>query len=415
LPKRLRDRGFPFDLKISLLTKSRSIAVIRNFDIAPALKKLINSVSLIANCEDFKRAVDQMVDVIRQNFETNAAVKEGGCNKIPLRSQNANNMRHVDNNLKLITLADALAQFIESKSKEQIRPLTVQQLKQRAEHFINSTQLDTVAEITSAHGLIYRDLLLTEGRSYKSNKEYLAAVSQFFRWCTLMQYTAVNPFNEIKLSNHAVAGPDSARQRWQPNELKQLFKSCAFKERSSELKWVTLLMLYHGLRPSEACQLLVKDITEHESVLCLRVSNEGTEQRVKNASSVRLVPLHPKMIELGFNHYVWALKDKHQIQLFSYRPDNENADWSRQYCQAFGRLQTKIGMKAGKRPTAYSFRHTFIDEMKQLEIDENIVAELVGHANNKVTFGRYGKKYKILLLKKHIDRIDYVADFIEKP
>ncbi|NRA84235.1 MAG: hypothetical protein HRU22_10865 [Gammaproteobacteria bacterium] len=136
LPEILRDRGFPFDLKISLLTKSRSTAVIRHFEIAPALKNLINSVSLIENSEDFKRAVAQRVDVIRQKFETSAVIGESGCNNIPMRSQNANNKRKISNPRALITLADALAKFIESKSKEGIRPLTVQQLKQRTRHFV---------------------------------------------------------------------------------------------------------------------------------------------------------------------------------------------------------------------------------------------------------------------------------------
>ena len=116
LSKSLRDRGFPFDLKISLLTKSRSTAVIRHFEIAPALKILINSVSLIENSEDFKGAVDQRVDVIRQKFETSAVIGESGCNNIPMRSQNANNKREISNPRALITLADALAKFIESKS-----------------------------------------------------------------------------------------------------------------------------------------------------------------------------------------------------------------------------------------------------------------------------------------------------------
>ena len=37
LPKHLRDHGFPFDLKNSLLTKSRPVAIKRNFSIANAL------------------------------------------------------------------------------------------------------------------------------------------------------------------------------------------------------------------------------------------------------------------------------------------------------------------------------------------------------------------------------------------
>ena len=64
-------------------------------------------------------------------------------------------------------------------------------------------------------------------------------------------------------------------------------------------------------------------------------------------------------------------------------------------------------MPSGSRPTAYSFRHTFIDEMKQQEIDESIVAQLVGHECQSITFGRYGKKYPISLLLKKLKRVKY--------
>ncbi len=36
--------GYPFDVKVSLLTRDRSEAVIRNTDVAGTLKKLIKSI-----------------------------------------------------------------------------------------------------------------------------------------------------------------------------------------------------------------------------------------------------------------------------------------------------------------------------------------------------------------------------------
>lgn len=52
-------------------------------------------------------------------------------------------------------------------------------------------------------------------------------------------------------------------------------------------------------------------------------------------------------------------------------------------------------MPAGKRPTAYGLRHTFIDELKEQDVAEHSVAEVVGHTNPNMTFGRYGKKHKL--------------------
>jgi len=113
------------------------------------------------------------------------------------------------------------------------------------------------------------------------------------------------------------------------------------------------------------------------------------------------------LITAGFVAFVEERTQQGAKQLFDYLPTNQNEDWSRQYCQQLGRLQTTLGMSSGDRPTAYSFRHTFIDEMKQQEIDESIVAQLVGHEAANITFGRYGKKYPISLLVKKLKRVEY--------
>jgi integrase len=43
----------------------------------------------------------------------------------------------------------------------------------------------------------------------------------------------------------------------------------------------TLLMLYNGLRPSEACQLAIKDVKAVEGHMCLNITDVGDKQRTK--------------------------------------------------------------------------------------------------------------------------------------
>lgn len=80
---------------------------------------------------------------------------------------------------------------------------------------------------------------------------------------------------------------------------------------------------------------------------------------------------------------------------FSYKPDGKWEDRSKRYCQQFGRLQTAVGMPAKARPTAYGFRNTFIDELKQAGVEESMVAQLVGHIHSSMTFDSYRKNYSI--------------------
>lgn len=404
LPKALKGRGFPFDIKVSLLTKCRADAIERNLDVARTLRPLVSGVSPDETVADFKRLVDRTINQIRIGYTPPA-------NKaVPMRRDCEASAIEAPKPSSGISLSEALSQFIASKSKESVRPLTVKQLDQRICHFIASTLVTTVHQVTSAEALVYRDVLLDEGRSHKTNKEYLAAVSQFFKWCKLMCYTTANPFTDIPLAKSSSTGAGSARQRWQKHELKRLFQSAEFKAKDAAFKWVALLMLFHGLRPSEACQLRVEDICEQDGMTCLRVYAEGDGQRVKTDSSSRLVPVHAKILAWGFQDYVSEQKHTGRVQLFPYTPSGDNEDWSRQYCQQLAKLQKKIGMIAGERPTAYSFRHTFVDELKQQEVDESIVAQLVGHKNQNITYGRYGKKYKLSVLKKYLALISYGPD-----
>ena len=84
-------------------------------------------------------------------------------------------------------------------------------------------------ETTTSNVLRYRDLLLSQKRIHKTNKGYLAAAYQFFKWCSLMNYIDKNPFDGIPHRNNAGTGSYSARRRWQTNELDLLIQSDACK------------------------------------------------------------------------------------------------------------------------------------------------------------------------------------------
>ncbi|AZG36515.1 site-specific integrase [Shewanella psychromarinicola] len=415
LAKYLRDKGFPFDVKVSLLTRDRAEAVIRNIDVAGALKKIIKSIDHQTRINDFIRYVDEVINHLRAQFDGNETDITFNITQkphaIPNRETKLSQHREttaVAQAKPVIGLIEALSAFIISKQKSAIRPLSIKQLEQRTRHFIDTvssksilktklkTDVKCVHDITSADAMTYRDTLLTQGRSYKSNKEYLAAVFQFFKWCQLMNYSSLNPFESVTVGQKPKAKPNQGRNRWTAPELKRLIRSTAFNDSTADFKWVTLMMLYGGLRPSEACQLLSSDIKQVDGVDCIRVDDSGAGQRLKNLNAKRYVPIHKYLLELGFIAFVEQRKSTH-TQLFDYKPVGIIEDWSKTYCKQLAKLQTEIGMQANQRPTSYGFRHTFIDEMKQLDISEHIVAQIVGHANPNITYSRYGKDVKVPL------------------
>ena len=116
-------------------------------------------------------------------------------------------------------------------------------------------------------------------------------------------------------------------------ELKKLFEQHAFLAGAicaDWSYWTPLLCLYQGLRVSEASQLYANGVITVDGVACLSVISDSSDdddedlsvrlgadaatsaeesRRLKNASSRRIVPMHPKPIELGFLNVVRRVTD----------------------------------------------------------------------------------------------------------
>lgn len=361
LPKSLKDRDFPFDIKASLLTKTRSVAVARNVQLLGVLLPIVESVSERVNRETFLSQVNAAIDKIRQSFQSDSS--EVGRERVPTRY-------HKPLVNPAITPETALQAFVESKRQESITDLS---------------------KVSSADAMKYKEHLMTEKKTAKLVRDYLAAIKQFFNWCRLHEKIMAHPFEYIKAPRTKGKAAHANRQRWTKAQLVALIGNAKFKEQSDSFRWITLLLIAHGCRPAEVCQLKVSDIVLGDDAPVIRITPDGEGQHLKTASATRNIPLHPAIIQYGFLDFVLNRRQQGCQQLFDYAPWGPDNDWSKQYITHFGKYQTSIGMKPKQRPTSYGFRHTVIDELKQQNAPEHVIAELVGHAHQKLTYGRYGK------------------------
>lgn len=64
--------------------------------------------------------------------------------------------------------------------------------------------------------------------------------------------------------------------------------------------WLPLLGLYAGARLNELCQLCLDDVVTINGVDCLHIRASRPDQKLKTASSERLVPIHSKLKAQGF-------------------------------------------------------------------------------------------------------------------
>ncbi len=142
--------------------------------------------------------------------------------------------------------------------------------------------------------------------------------------------------------------------------------------------WIPLITRYSGSRLNEACQLYAEDIKEIDGIYCFHFDKKFEGQRIKNKSSIRVVPIHEELIKKGFLAFV---KSKKSGRLFPELPlvkgyySNNASKW-------FSRRRKNLGL--GKGFDAHSFRHSFINELKQKLVSKELVEKSVGHGRAKM-------------------------------
>lgn len=165
-----------------------------------------------------------------------------------------------------------------------------------------------------------------------------------------------------------------------------------------------MVALYSGMRAGEILQLLRSDVKNENGIWYFDVSKgEGEDKKIKTVSSIRQVPIHEKLIQLGFLDQIADIQPKQRIF-----PDIERGSdgyYSHNFSKWWGRYSREIGFWKDK--TAFhSFRHTFKDALSDAQVPEISARALMGHANDSV-HGNYGSGPSLITLKNHIDKIAY--------
>lgn len=248
--------------------------------------------------------------------------------------------------------------------------------------------------------------------SRKTINRYLSAASSYFKWLLSEGYRET----ENPVAGLFYAKDKSAKVRsYTVKELEKLFTSTWFTGDAprDHRFWLPLICLFSGARLGEAAQLLKADVRERHGHWIMHITTEGdSEKSVKTESSMRIVPLHPELIKLGFVDFA---KNSKGSRVFSEVERDTAGKWGQAFSRDFGRYLKQIGIKddqveaaSKKRITFHSFRHTFTDAMRRADYDEHDIGLLLGHAK-KTTTGRYGNERAEQIARKAamIEKVAY--------
>jgi|GEM_PF-3001478 len=176
--------------------------------------------------------------------------------------------------------------------------------------------------------------------------------------------------------------------------------------------WAFYLLAYHGCRRSEICQLMVSDIDMNKRTMKLTDDGEGddgTVQMIKSDSSLRTIPIHDKLIDMGFLDFV-AERQKNSGRLFpSFTIDKHGKVGSSFSANFTYLLRENCGItEAGK--VLHSLRSTWTDAARKAEILPEVRRAIAGRSVTKddVENG-YGDGYPVEQMRYHLNHVDPFA------
>jgi len=245
-----------------------------------------------------------------------------------------------------------------------------------------------------------------------TQNKHLNRIHSLFLWAVKHGYTDKNYATGLPVGKDK--NPLDARYPFSNADLKELFESQKYKDNSFHREyqyWVPLIALYTGARLNEICQLHLKDIKLVNGIYIFDFNEGAEDQRVKTNSSNRETPIHSKLIDLGLITYINQLKLIKETRLFPELKKNKNGSYSRRPSDWFREYRKEQGVHNRSKKVFHSFRHTVIDHLKQKKVTKEIIAAIVGHGEESVTFGVYGSKYKPEVLEEYIEMLDYDVEF----
>lgn len=265
------------------------------------------------------------------------------------------------------------------------------------EEFKSHCKAPTARLIKKADAVAFRNALSARGdRKPKTIAKQLSFLRAAFQCAVNDDELEANPFSGVKVFVPEQASSEKTRQPFTTDELKLIFGGpvyqVGFKARKSlgqACHWLPLLALFTGARLEELGQLDKADVVqEHTGAhICIRRALDKG-QRTKNRNSVRNIPVHPTLIELGFLGFVEACSEGRIFPAL--RPDKYGI-CTTSFSTWFGRYLSELDISDASR-VFHSFRHTFVQRCKERAsvVPPEVREAIVGHMSAKTIEMAYG-------------------------
>lgn len=257
-----------------------------------------------------------------------------------------------------------------------------------------------------------------------SVNKYLTYFDGMLGWAKDNRYITDNPFTGIRVK--AAKKKTVRRDAFSKVEVQKILSGLGQGAESSLVKnesnyWGALIAVYTGARRNEIAGLLPEDVKYDDAsgIWYFDITEEGEQGKsLKSDAAKRIVPIHSRLLELGFMDFLEKSKAKgtkirhgggHKVRLLYDLTYTEHEQWGRNLGRWFNeRFLAKLGLKTSKK-TLHSLRHSFITSLSAAGVDGAIVKSIVGHEADTVTtqvYTHYGVDH-LPVFKEAMEKLPY--------
>ena len=225
-------------------------------------------------------------------------------------------------------------------------------------------------------------------------------IARMFRWAHDQKWISDDPCTGLrkesvltKAERTRVQIERPSREAFSDEELRKIFGAQWFLTGKGEKTeagtyrtfqpfhyWLPLLGLFTGARISELAQLHLTDIGQDGEVWFIDINRKTPDKSLKNDWSARKVPLHTRLIELGFVEWCHVLRKAGYQRVFPELSWNSTNRYAKEPIRVMSQYLENLGMPRDGTKVFHSFRHGINNLLqKQSSMPDWMRKRFMGH------------------------------------
>jgi integrase/DNA-binding transcriptional regulator YhcF (GntR family) len=331
---------------------------------------------------------------------------------------------HQQQPLEAVSVDAVIETLIQRKTDDKVRPETIQQYRSFGKLFTMLSGVTDVRRMTQADLSRFeknlRKLPKTFGKSAKdkgitlnellkrsadlpeeriglapgTHNRHITHLNMLLQTAESEGYLKKNDFNTDSFHKKEKERAKDKRETFQQADLEKLLQGSvwtgsATKSRRHKsgknvfkdgLYWIPIIAAHSGARRAEIAGLRVDEIQQHQGIWCFNIK-ENENRGLKNAASNRLVPIHPRLLELGLLDHVETQRKQGILDLFpEQRPKHEGQRWGDPIDYNFSKA-LKLNLDGNVKSYCFhSIRHYVVQKLKlDKSVTRKVRHDLAGH------------------------------------